>query len=199
MVPTRAWVQGLPAVRFRVTSRRDSRQADHRARVVAGYARLMSEHSHVPFGPCAMAGGVTAGSSHQPSARQPSRPQPSVTTLMSELLTKRAVSRWRCTPPPPPATDRRAISRHHPAVNRRPPRRNSHRIHSMIQPPRRRVNRESTRPSSMARQHPGARSSVRVWPLCISLVGLVEGHAADVRSADCREQCARRAQSVMLC
>ena len=41
---------------------------------------------------------------------------------------------------------------------------------------------------------------MRVWPLSVSLVGyVVEGHAADVRSAGCRERCACSAKNVMLC
>jgi hypothetical protein len=57
MVPTRAWVQGLPwnEVRIHVTSRRDSRPVDHPAcdvaSAAAGDAASMSEHNHVPLGP----------------------------------------------------------------------------------------------------------------------------------------------------
>jgi hypothetical protein len=39
-----------------------------------------------------------------------------------------------------------------------------------------------------------------VWPLSVSLVGyVVEGYAADVRSAGCRERCVCSAKNVMLC
>jgi hypothetical protein len=44
-----------------------------------------------------------------------------------------------------------------------------------------------------------SRVCVRVWPLSVSLVGLVEGYAADVRSAGCRERCASKMCYVMLC